>query len=104
MYYLVELFNNQSLNRLVKIRTSIDLMDYISEADKVVVFSTVICTKIFGISIQTKSENDALMFAKLLEYASKKNNKLNDIIVDLLIKIHYNKFLQITEKINNTNA
>jgi len=104
MYYLVELFNNQSLNKLVKIKTSIDLMDYISEADKVVVFSTIICPKIFGISIQTKSENDALMFAKLLEYASKKNNKSNNIIVDLLIKIHYNKFLQITEKINNTNA
>jgi hypothetical protein len=104
MYYLVELFNNQSLNRLVKIKTSIDLMDYISEADKVVVFSTVICPKIFGISIQTKSEKDSLIFAKLLEYASKKNNKSNDIIVDLLIKIHYNKFLQITEKINNTNA
>ena len=93
MYYLVELFNNQSLNKLIKIRTSLDLIDYISEADKVVVFS-----------IQTKSEKDALIFAKLLEYASKKNNKSNNIIVDLLIKIHYNKFSQITEKINNTNA
>jgi hypothetical protein len=104
MYYLVELFNNQSLNKLIKIRTSLDLIDYISEADKVVVFSTVVCSKIFDISIQTKSEKDALIFAKLLEYASKKNNKSNNIIVDLLIKIHYNKFSQITEKINNTNA
>lgn len=104
MYYLVELFNNQSLNKLIKIKTSTDLIDYISEADKIVVFSTNICSKIFDISIQTRSENDALMFAKLLEYASKKDNKSNDIIVDLLIKIHYNNFLQITEKINNTNA
>lgn len=104
MYYLVELFNDQSLSKLVKIKTSMDLIDYISEGDKIIVFSSNVCPKIFDISIQTRSENDALMFAKLLEYASKKNNKTNNIIVDLLIKIHYNNFLQITEKINNTNA
>ena len=104
MYYLVELFNNQSLSNLVKIKTSTDLIDYISEGDKIVVFSSNVSPKIFDISIQTRSENDAFIFAKLLEYASKKNNKTNNIIVDLLIKIHYNNFLQITEKINNTNA
>ena len=61
MYYLVELFNNQSLSKLVKIKTSMDLIDYISEGDKIVVFSPNICSKIFDISIQTKSENDALI-------------------------------------------
>ena len=104
MYYIVELFDNQPEKNCIKTKTYQDLLDYNSEADKIVVFSNSLCPKLFDVFVQTKDNKDSLVYAKVLEYGAKKNNKSNDILVNLFIKIHYNKFLQITKKINNINA
>lgn len=104
MYYIVELFNNFHLNKLVKIKNDQDLYNYISEADKVVVFSTKMSPKVFDISIQTKNDEDSLIFAKLLEYSANTGLKSLNLNINLFIKIHYNKFSQVIHKINNSNA
>jgi hypothetical protein len=104
MYYILELFDNQLEKNCLSTKTYQDLLDYNSVADKIIVFSNNLCPKLFDIFIQTKDNKDALVYAKILEYGTKKNNKSNDTIINLFIKIHYDKFLQITKKINNINA